>query len=181
MKRKKKILNIKKFSYGESLLEITISIGIALIIASGLVISTVNGLRNSQFSKNQIQATKFAQEGVDRVKAIRDRNCPVIVGGTSYLWFNDAVTTQPLVWNVPASVISQDPLMPTNFQASLTTTTCELRQDTAAETITNSSFTRKILIFKNASTSSLQVTVDVAWNDASGAHSSKLVTILTNY
>lgn len=179
--KRKKLFNFKKFSYGESLLEITISIGIALIIASGLVISTVNGLRNSQFSKNQTQATKLAQEGIDRVKAIRERNCPVIVGGISYLWFNDAVTTQSLVWDVPNTVISQDPAMPTNFQASLTTTTCELQQNTVAESVANTPFTRKILIYKNASNNSLQVTVDVAWNDASGAHSSKLVTILTNY
>jgi hypothetical protein len=74
------------FQQGQTLLEVAMALGIALIIISALTIVTLEGLKNSQFSQNQTQATQLAQEGLEKVKSMRDRDYSINVGGASYAW-----------------------------------------------------------------------------------------------
>ena len=71
MTYRKKIM-ISIFSHkGQSLLELVVSVGLLVVVVTALAVTMINGLRNSQFSQNQSQATKLAQEGLDGVKNVK--------------------------------------------------------------------------------------------------------------
>jgi hypothetical protein len=80
---------------GQTLLEIAVMMGVILIVVGGLTITVINGLKNSQFSQNQIQATKLAQEGLEKVKLISENNwqvcnnTPVALQYWDDIWNND--------------------------------------------------------------------------------------------
>lgn len=59
---------------GISLLEVIIAMAVSIVLIAGLVFSVTASLRNSQFAKNQTLATKFAQEGLEKIRGYRDQN-----------------------------------------------------------------------------------------------------------
>ena len=186
-------MNMKKFNLefkkdkGQSLLEVTVLVGLALITVSGLVIVTVNGLKNSQYSQNQAQATKLAQDGMDQVKGMASRNCAVTAGSTFY-WFNSRTNGDDLVWG---------PVFPSpaTFHIVSYSTCNDLTPGlaTSAHDLTPTGtdiFTRDILIEDDVDTvtgnaacspsySCKRVVVTVTWSDFSGDHESRLATIMT--
>lgn len=160
---------------GQSLLEIIIAIGLGLIISTGLVVTTVNGLKNSQFSKNQAQATKYAQEAIDQIRSIRDRDYAVCgpsptVSKFSDLWPFEVCST---ACNYTLKKSSVDGYCPGDTSSPIWLKLAP----PSAETINN--FTRQITIqtFLN---NQKKITVKVSWVDISGSHESQLVTILAN-
>ena len=160
---------------GQTLMEIAVTIGTIAIIISVLAIITLTGLKNSQFSKNQVQATKLAQSAIDQIKTIQSRNCPINLAAAApppqtLYWFNDPA----LIWgNTSANNV--------NFIPTLTQSNCYLSQSATLETI-NSQFQRKITFLDDPinPTKNKILTVEVFWTDISGKHQSKIVTILSN-
>lgn len=57
---------------GQSLVEVIIALAFAMVIIVALVTVTVQSMKNSTFAKNNAQATKFAQEGMEWVREKRD-------------------------------------------------------------------------------------------------------------
>jgi Tfp pilus assembly protein PilV len=177
-------MNYQLKNKGQSLLEVTVLVGLVLIVISGLVIVTVNGLKNSQYSQNQAQATKLAQEGMDQVKNIASRNCSVSIGG-SFLWFNSIANGTDLIWNRDWS---SGPTFYISNYSSCSTSIAGLTQTNAGRPYdiipsANNIFTRNITITDDSScqtpTKCKIVTISVNWNDYSGLHESRLATILT--
>ncbi len=157
---------------GQSLLELTIALGIATLIISALTITTLISLRNSQFAQNQLQATKLAQEGLELVKTARSRNCVVNVGiAPPYYWYGDGVT---LIWDAPYSSA-------TNVTIALPSSPSTCSVSAGSQGVIGSKFTRVISIIDNGSTSSKKIASTVSWNDISGSHQSQLTTILTEH
>lgn len=161
---------MKKDQKGQSLLEITVLLGVLLVIVTAIVTLTINGLRNSQFAKNQSQATKLAQEGLEIVRVMKTRDCPVIAS-SSLSWTSDSNS----VWS--ANINSEV------FRIRFDDTLCQLEPTTNGEIIgTNpqSQFRRRVRILSDTGSTapSKRVEVEVEWNDASGKHTSNLVTIL---
>src|SRR5258708_13629327 len=58
------------YQLGQSLLEVTLALGILIIILCAITIVTINVLRNSQFSNNHAQPTKLPQDGLNKAKTI---------------------------------------------------------------------------------------------------------------
>jgi hypothetical protein len=90
---------LKHLEAGQTLLEIVVMIGVILVIVSGLTITVVNGLKNSQLSQNQAQATKLAQEGIEKVKTIKANNWNVCSKVSEILFlvtWADIWTTGPM-------------------------------------------------------------------------------------
>src|SRR5438105_921832 len=85
---------------GQSLLEITLTLGIAALVISAIAITTIVGLQNSEYSQNQIQATKLAQEGLEAIRSMRDNDTPVTYSATLYCW-NDSDTSK--IWTLSPS------------------------------------------------------------------------------
>ncbi|MBI2021688.1 hypothetical protein HYS93_02255 [Candidatus Daviesbacteria bacterium] len=166
---------------GQSLLEITVTIGLIVIVVTALTLTTILSLKNSRFSKDQVKATKYAQEGLERVRAIKGRDYAVCkpsvtsVAKFSELWSTSNicpvgckfVLTQASISSCPVALAPDSPFW--------------LLESSSLEQISDG-FTREIVIKDiDDGTKQKQVFSRVFWSDVSGKHSSELVTILANY
>src|SRR3989304_3745944 len=70
----------KIFILGQSLYEVVFAIGIAAIIITGVLVVSTTSVRNSTFSKNNSQATKYAQEAMEWLRAERDVDWAIFYG-----------------------------------------------------------------------------------------------------
>lgn len=65
---------MKKFyNSGQSLVEVVVGLALAILVLGGLINAVVTSLRNSNFAKNQAQATKLAQQMIEQTRIIRDQ------------------------------------------------------------------------------------------------------------
>jgi type II secretory pathway pseudopilin PulG len=80
MNNSRKISNFQLSEGGQSLLELIVVIAVGIIIITALVLSSISSLRNSQLAKNQAQATRLAQEGMETLRILRDRDGTVNSG-----------------------------------------------------------------------------------------------------
>lgn len=163
---------------GQSLLEIAVSLGLVALIITILTITTLNGLRNSQFAKNQVLASSYAQQGIELIKVMRQRDCQITVTSTTdiYKWYT-TTGTQKLIWTTTDEPFR---LNNGNFFIANTGSTCSLAQGNLGESLENNVFNRRTRI-ERLSDGVLRVTVIVSWNDFSGAHEATNVSLITNY
>lgn len=171
---------------GASLMELVVVVGVSAIVVGALVFATIASLRNAQFSKNQAQATKLAQEGIERVRAGRDRNQAIKNLGDVTSWNGDTGSSGS-IWNYKIFE---------NCSSSISGSACYFKFDdtasgalrgiglsdkfptTGAEPIPPA-FHRAVILSDDASFASQKtVTVVVSWTDFSGPHQSRLTTIL---
>lgn len=157
---------------GQSLLEIVITIGVIMVVISGLAITTINGLKNSQFSKNQVQATKLAQEALTKVKVIRNLDYAVSGPSPATKWSELWAMNLGAACSGQCRYILKEPVNSTliwlQFQSADT-------KEPLAD-----GFQRQIII-EDFIANQKKVTVGVIWSDYSGTHQSQLVTILAKY
>lgn len=162
---------------GQSLLEITIALGVAVLVITALTVTTLIGLRNSQFSQNQVQATKLAQEGLEKIKQMRNRNTFICTeDGTNYSWKIEEAPTSNIWQNLLVGTSSAYYFIPVAGN-------CELKNTVNNnEAAISGLFHRKVFI-ENITGEPMQkkFTTQVLWDDPSGSHKSELITILTNY
>ncbi len=59
---------------GQSLIEVVVTMAIAVLIITGLVFTAGEAIKNAQFSKSQALATKYAEEGLEKIRAFRDQS-----------------------------------------------------------------------------------------------------------
>lgn len=164
---------------GQNLLELTIGLGLIAVVVAAVAISNLNGLKNSQFSQNQLQATKLAQEGIDIIRTIKERDYTVCNSGPvkkkwSDMWSTDCPTTSVCLKGLKLS----------SGTCSSTNDTSDpywLNSSPVYDLITNNSLTfkREIKIENYGTLTQKQITVSVTWTDISGMHESKVSTILT--
>lgn len=166
----------------QTLLELTIVIAVAVLVIGALTFATIGSLRNASFAKNQAQATKLAQEGIEMVRSIRDRNTniqTINIGGSPalmpflnlYNWFISSAycSDEPCYFKLVSGVLNQVP------------------GDKDYEKI-EPGFLRQVRIFDrecpptndNCYKTQKEITVVVTWTDFSGVHQSKLTTYLRN-
>ena len=175
-----KNMNFFKNFKGQSILEIVILVGAIALIGTGLAALTLISLRNSQFSKNQIQATKLAQEAIDQVKTIKDRDYAVCSSANpatdkwSEIWVHCTSACNFTLQKGPATNLNckssglniADPFYLKSYNST----------DAAIGTV----FSRKIII-TDLNNNEEKVEVSVSWSDSSGTHKSDLFTILTKH
>lgn len=157
-------------SKGQSLLELVIVMAVAITVIGALTVVTISSLRNANLSKSELQATKYAQEGIEKIRSIRDRN------GTVNTNFGTPTNKFSQLWGIQLNTTLCTP-QPCNFLLdSLNTLT---QNNTAFENLSGS-FERRIKITDESSSYQNQktVTVLVNWIDFSGSHESHLTTIL---
>lgn len=59
---------------GQTLIEVLIALGILSLVVTGIATVVTSGLSNTQFSKDQNTATKYAQEALEITRNIRNKN-----------------------------------------------------------------------------------------------------------
>jgi len=176
--------------HGQTLIELVVSIGIVLIIITGVTILTIRGLQNSQFARNQVQATKLAQEGIEKMRTIRDNRFTVCGSSTTPnviitngLWGVSCSAGCRYILNSTPSVCPSPNVTSTlwiNFTASPS-----LTEDI---TIGNIIFKRVVIVTDGSilggtpspNSGVKDINVTVTWTDSSGTHNSNVSTVLTN-
>lgn len=156
---------------GETLLELTMAAGLAVLVISALTITTIIGLRNSQLSQNQTQATKLAQEGIEKVRSLRSRNQSVCLDlGSPMPW--DSVFTASDFTNKEFKLNGANCSDPSGNYL-VTSAAPDLSPTTSLP------FTRRLYLTKTGS-KQINVTSTVSWRDYSGPHQTELITVLSN-
>lgn len=172
---------------GQTLVELVVVIGVLVIVVGALVFATIASIRNAQFSKNQAQATKLAQEGIERVRTGRDRNQPVSIVSVTNV---DSWSGNLPIWDYRISGgcdrSDLDPPGGCYFKVSQTGeligigfALTSFPISTAEVPPNNTIFKRAILLsddddYQNRK----EVSAVVTWIDFSGSHESRLTTIL---
>lgn len=59
---------------GQTLVEVLLALGTAVVVLSATVVTVLSALNNAQFSKNQNLATQYAQEGMEVMRKMRNSN-----------------------------------------------------------------------------------------------------------
>lgn len=59
---------------GQTLIEAIVTISIAVLIITGLVVLAVTAVRTATLSRNRSRAVQYAQEGIEAVRSVRDRS-----------------------------------------------------------------------------------------------------------
>lgn len=150
---------------GQTLMEVIVASTVGILVVAALTFAVIFSLRNANLAKNQAQATKLAQEGIERVRGLRDREGPV-----DY--------TKPD--STHTSVFSD--LWPISFSCSancyfyfdgsiLRGGTSDISENLAPN------FQRQVEI-EDEAPEQKRVTVVVRWSDFSGEHQSRLTSIL---
>lgn len=143
---------------GQTLIELIVVMAVGIVIITALTFAAIYTLRNANFAKNQAQATKLAQGGMETVRSIRDRD-PTFVG----LWSD-------------------------NFGTCANGTCYYIFSGNSFTSGTNLSFEdlgnglKRQIQMKNGASFDTEkiVTVLVRWSDISGDHDSNLTTVLRN-
>lgn len=166
---------------GQSLIEVVIATMVAVVVLGALIITILTSLKNAQFAQNQSKATKYAQDALDKIKTIRDRN-----GSVTFIYASgspaQSTTKFSDLWNISGGLSSVG-VCNTKCYLSLVSPlglTGNYTTATAKEDL-GDGLTRQI-IFEDTSTtyqSEKMITVKVSWQDSAGAHESNLQTILT--
>lgn len=164
-------------SKGQSLLELVIGLGLITIVISALTILTVAGLRNSQFSKNQLQATKLAQEVLEKVRTVKSSNYEVCLAGQGVA--GNPCSYWEDIWSVNFGSL---PSCTTNCTFVLSSCGAPvhpcLRASAVEGAVGTGSFTGLVTV-EDEAVSQKRITSTVYWTDSTGKHSSKIVTIFS--
>ena len=146
---------------GQTLVEILVAVAMVVLVLVAVVGRSVDSVRNSIFSRNQILATRFAQEGVEWTRSQRDR----------------------LGWNALVSALDSDPV--TYCVLALTDSIENLTSGTCSSVILGTIFNREVFIDyedePNPPGDYVDITVTVSWSDQVGDHASELGTRLSQW
>ena len=172
---------------GQTLLEMVVVIAVALLVVAALTFATISSLRNSQYAKNQAQATKLAQEAVEKIRVIRDRDGEV---SFTYAQGGNEQSTSKFseLWtlNLSSSYCGNKAcffkLNSTNNTLSRVNTDVLDQSATTLHFEMINNFKRQVQISDLSAAYNLEkkVTAVVVWNDFAGDHESRITTILRN-
>ena len=152
-----------EFFGGQSLVEVVVSIGIAVMLAIALITTSLITQKSSRSARNNSQATKLVQQTLEQLRVLRDRK------GFSTATFPSASTTLCFTFN------STDP-DPINW--ALTSTVCTDLQTIALGT---TDFKRKFEMINEPLVTAEKrlITVTVSWDESGQTRSAKSQTFLS--
>lgn len=135
---------------GQTLIEILVAMGTAVVIISAITVAVVAALYNAQYSKNQNLASQYAQEGMEIMKKIRDSS-----------WTNFNTLTEPSY-----CLDKNQTTLAESDKKNTTIPGCEKVSGGQPSNVDN--FSREVDIDKNSDECSLQtkVSVFVSWSDS---------------
>lgn len=174
---------------GQTLMELIVVVAVSVVIIGALVFATISSLRNAQFAKNQSQATKLAQEGLERIRSGRDKNDAISnISGVSVNSWNGDSSGNGSIWNYQIYNGCASGVVNTacyfKFINSNGGALTSIGSYTSFPSIGTEDiyglFKRTIILSDDSATFGVQKTVAVIvrWVDFSGPHESRLTTIL---
>ncbi len=101
MIKNKELLKILNSGGGQTMIEVLVALGTAVVVISAITVSVITSLKNSQFSKNQNLATQYAQGGMEIVRQIRN---------SEYSVFNSLEDKKYYCLDKGASTLREEPV-----------------------------------------------------------------------
>lgn len=151
-----------KWEKGQSLIEVLVGLATAVLIMGAMTVATVSALNNAEFSKNQHSAVQYAQQGVEIVRNLRDRDYALFSQLSGDYCLAKSCTSLD-----PTSDNPQDPCGPKSIICS---------QNVGGENA--DIFVRQVSVYQNganaadcsdatqSNTQAAKVVVNVSWFDA---------------
>lgn len=193
----RRFLKEKISQSGQSLLELVVVITVIVIVVSALVFATIASLRNATFARNQAQATKLAQEALERVRIGRDRNQAIMSLSLSVISWDGDTAGAKKIWDYPIDGNCSDvKLLPVPKYCFFNVTSDGILNHLIAyiqipgqpvlpiNSESVGQFKRAVSLYDDTDAPDVTyqnqktVTVIVTWTDFSGSHESRLTTIL---
>lgn len=148
-----------QLSKGQSLVEVVIALGVVVVLAVSLVAASLVTQRSARSAKNNTQATKLVQQGIENLRIFRDRQgFSALANDNCWVLINTSDT------DVGNWKLANTPSAPCPESILLAETT----------------FRRSIKIENGANSNQKKVTVEVTWVDSSGIQKVTNVTNLSN-
>lgn len=135
---------------GQSIFELVIALAITVLVVTGIVQVVTISIRNANFAKVQAEATRYAQQAAEWLRAERNNNWATFYSkATIGDW-----CLKNLDWSGPGICGTRDFIPGTSFLRGLRLTSPDAK-------IVNAS-------------------IRVSWTDSQGKHESKIDTVLVN-
>lgn len=99
-----------KFQAGQTLFELIIALAVAVLVVTGIIKIVTISVQNAAFAKNQAEATRFAQEGLEWLRAERDKDWDDFASRSNQIWCLSA-----LAWQKSSPCTSSDRIADTIF------------------------------------------------------------------
>lgn len=163
------LLRVSCHSSGQSMIEVVVGIGVATLLSVALISTSIYTQKLSRSAKNNTQATKLAQESIEKVRIFRDRKLngftSLPASGCATL---DSTNADPGLWSLSTITCPSLPL------ASGTT-------PPGVQTVVLDQVTFiRWLQFANPTPSKKTVVVNVAWQEATSWQLVTNTTFLSN-
>ncbi len=163
--------NAIKFKSGQSMIEVVVGIGVVTLLSLALISTTIYTQKLSRAAKNNTQATKLAQESIEKMRIFRDRKingfAALPSSGCATL---DSSNANPAVWLL--TTIVSCPVFP------LTSGTIPVGVQSV--TLDQVTFIRWLQFSIDPSGNRKTVIVNVGWQDASSWQTVTNTTFLSN-
>jgi len=162
-------LRLKNANFGgQSLVEVVVSIGVAVILAISLITTSLITQKSSRSARNNSQATKLVQQTLEQIRVFRDRHPPDDPAVDDKLEF---LPNSPSTTCYSLDVTSG---VPENW--TLVSVSCASPQSI---TLDSTSFSRTIEMVNQGLTNEKRlITVTIAWAESGQTRSVKSQTFL---
>ena len=155
-------MKLKKFfnsSKGQSLVEVVVAFGVVIIIATALLSSTLVSIKATRISKTRTQGLKYAQEGIEFARNLRDNNdwaeFQLLAGGEPEGYALIYCVDKTLTWPTPSGACASPNI--------------------------DGEYTRDITFTWDDVTSQMAVNSSVTWNEGSTTKTSEFTTTFTQW
>lgn len=168
---------------GQTLLEVVAASAVGVVVVTALTFATIYSLRNANFAKNSSQATKLAQDGIERTRSERDRN-NVISGSFTFSGQTIINWQDSNLWRQINGNCGNTTLTPPTYCYFKINSDGRLQYLGVGSNIPSGAeqtgqFKRVVILSDDSNFANQKiVTVIVQWTDFAGSHESRLTTIL---
>lgn len=138
---------------GQSLLEVIVALAVVLLVVLALVRAVVTAVRSSDFAKKSAQASSFAQEGMESMRAFRDASWTVF-------WAAATGVNRDLSGSTPGGSCLTTPNLANTFIRCV-----KMEQITDPDPNKNK----------------VKTAVTVSWTDSNGTHKSEQISYFTKW
>ncbi|OGH13427.1 MAG: hypothetical protein A3H50_00095 [Candidatus Levybacteria bacterium RIFCSPLOWO2_02_FULL_37_10] len=145
---------MKKKESGQTLLEALIALSTAVIIISAMTVMVLSSLNNAQFSKNQNQATQYAQQGIEVLKNTSQSD-----------WTAFAVNNGSYCLSQDSTTLIQTPVSPGCAQSPYIINNLFVRDVVISQYLAGDITTIGYADCQPTSVTRAKVTVTVSWSD----------------
>jgi len=143
-----------KSASGQSLIEVLTALAVVLLVMVALVRATTVSMRSSGFSKAQTQATAYAQEAIEWIRAERDKDWDEFSTRAGTIF---CLNSESLSWPAEGDCPADGYILGGRFKREATLTSVD------------------------GEGNKVEVKVVVSWLESGGEHQSQITTYLTNW